>query len=47
LTIVNGKRQFRTIDNAVVIHPGCSVAVFHGDPNPCGVQDKFVVDNWR
>jgi hypothetical protein len=47
LTIVNGKRQFRTIDNAVVIHPGCSVAVFHGDPNPCGVQDKFVVDNWQ
>jgi len=31
----------------VIPDPECSVAVFHGDPNPCAVQDKFVVDNWR
>jgi hypothetical protein len=47
LTIINGKRQFKSVDDNIVIHPECSVAVFHGDPNPCIVQDKFVVDNWR
>jgi hypothetical protein len=47
LTLINGKRQFTNIRDDVVIEPGCSVAVFHGDPNPCAVRDKFVVDNWR
>jgi hypothetical protein len=47
LTVMNGKRQFKSVDNNISIHPECSVAVFHGDPNPCVVQDKFVVDNWR
>jgi hypothetical protein len=47
LAVLNGKRQFKTVKDNVVIHPECSVAVFHGDPNPCAVQDKFVIDNWR
>jgi hypothetical protein len=47
LTLTNGKRQFTNIRDDVVIEPGCSVAVFHGDPNPCAVRDKFVLDNWR
>lgn len=47
LVVINGKRQFNTIKNDLIIHPECSVAVFHGDPNPCAVEDKFVIDNWR
>ena len=47
LTLINGKRQFNSVRNDVFIEPGCSVAVFHGDPNPCAVRDKFVLDNWR
>jgi hypothetical protein len=30
-----------------VVHPQCSIAVFHGDPNPDAVFDPFVVDNWQ
>lgn len=47
LTLVNGKRRFRNTNNNVVTSPECSVAVFHGDPNPSEVQDKFVVENWK
>jgi len=47
LTVSNGKRQFKTVDHSVEVHPDCSVTVFHGDPKPQDVQDKFVVDNWR
>jgi hypothetical protein len=47
LTLTNGRRQFTNIRDDVVIESGCSVAVFHGDPNPCAVRDKFVLDNWR
>jgi hypothetical protein len=25
----------------------CCIAVFHGNPNPQDVHDKFVVDNWK
>ena len=46
LTVFNGKRQFKDIKNDLIIHPECSVAVFHGEPNPCEVKDKFVIDNW-
>lgn len=46
LTILNGKRRFKEIDHSVEVHPDCSVTVFHGDPKPQDVQDKFVVDNW-
>lgn len=47
LIVVHGKRQFKEIDNKVRPHPDCSIAVFHGDPNPCEVQDQFVIDNWK
>jgi hypothetical protein len=47
LTVSNGKRQFKTVDHSVEVHPDCAVTVFHGDPKPQDVQDKFVVDNWR
>lgn len=47
LTLVNGKRNFRQIDHTIEVDPDCCVTVFHGDPKPQDVQDKFVVDNWR
>lgn len=46
LKIVNGKRNFDTIENPK-IKPNTSVAVFHGDPNPGDCLDPWVVDNWR
>ena len=46
LTLINGKRQFREVDHSVEVHPECCVTVFHGDPKPQDVRDKFVVDNW-
>lgn len=45
--VVGGKRNFRKVNNNVTPHSECCVAVFHGEPNPEDVQDKFVVDNWR
>lgn len=46
LVMLNGKRQFKEADHTVEVHPDCCVTVFHGDPKPQDVQDKFVVDNW-
>ena len=46
LHVHKGKRQFKNINNSVLPHPECCVAVFHGDPNPENIGDKFVVDNW-
>ena len=46
LTVINGKRQFKEVDHTVEVHPDCAVTVFHGDPKPQDVKDKFVVDNW-
>jgi hypothetical protein len=47
LTMSSGKRQFKQVDHTVEVSPACCVTVFHGDPKPQDVQDKFVVDNWR
>ena len=47
LTMVNGQRNFREVKSSLDIHPECCVAVFHGDPKPQDVKDKFVIDNWR
>lgn len=47
LTMQNGLRNFKTIKDNIIINPNCSVAVFHGEPNPCDVKDKFVLENWR
>lgn len=46
LIVANAKRQFKTVKDDVKVHPECSVAVFHGEPNPLDVRDKFVIDNW-
>jgi hypothetical protein len=42
-----GKKGFKTLRNDIKPHSECSIAVFHGDPNPADVKDTFVVDNWR
>jgi hypothetical protein len=42
-----GRKGFKTVRNDVKPHPECSIAVFHGDPNPLDVKDSFVVDNWK
>ena len=47
LQIYQGKRKFRTVNNNIQLDSQCCIAVFHGDPNPADVEDKFVVDNWR
>lgn len=47
LVVLNGKRQFKEVRHDIVPHPECCVAVFHGDPNPCAVNDQFVIDNWK
>jgi hypothetical protein len=47
LHVLNGKRRFKDIRHDIQAPPECSVCVFHGDPNPADVKDKFVVDNWR
>jgi len=41
-----GKRFFKDTQDNLNISPDCCVAVFHGDPKPQDVRDKFVVDNW-
>lgn len=43
----DGRRGFKTVRDDVTADTACSVAVFHGNPNPADVQDKFVIDNWR
>lgn len=47
LVVINGKRQFKTVRHDIKPIKDCAVAVFHGEPNPSDVQDKFVVDNWQ
>lgn len=47
LTMIKGKRNFKNWNNNLIISPACSVAVFHGDPNPSDIKDKFVLDNWQ
>lgn len=47
LAMINGKRRFKEVHHEVTPPPGCCVTVFHGDPKPQDVQDRFVVDNWR
>ncbi len=47
LVVAQSRRQFKTVRDDIRPPPDCSIAVFHGEPNPQDVQDKFVVDNWR
>ena len=46
LIMRTGARGFKTVS---LIEPSadCCIAVFHGDPKPQDVMDKFVIDNWR
>lgn len=46
LAVIDGKRKFKKNKDSVDIDPECCVTVFHGDPKPQDVKDKFVVDNW-
>lgn len=46
ILFAGNNRTFKTVRNAPVPR-GCSICVFHGDPNPHMVQDPYVVDNWR
>lgn len=43
----NNRRTFKTVRDDVSPLPDCCIAVFHGEPNPEDVKDKFVLDNWR
>jgi hypothetical protein len=47
LVMLNGKRQFKESNHSIEPSPECCVTVFHGDPKPQDVKDKFVVDNWK
>lgn len=47
LTVVQGRRQFRDDNHEIEPPAECCVTVFHGEPKPQDVKDKFVVDNWR
>lgn len=40
-----GRRGFKTISDDYP-HPDCSVTVFHGDPKPQDVPDRYVIENW-
>jgi len=44
---LRGRRTFNKIDNLAKPNIECSICVFHGDPNPEMVEDKWVVDNWK
>lgn len=45
LIMTNGKRNFKTGSDKTP-NPECSVTVFHGDPKPQDVSDRYVVENW-
>jgi hypothetical protein len=47
LTMIGGKRKFKVADHNIRPDPRCCVSVFHGDPKPQDVQDKFVLDHWK
>jgi hypothetical protein len=44
---IRGKREFMHDDHHAKPRVECCVCVFHGDPNPAYVRDKWVVDNWK
>lgn len=46
LAVLGGKRNFKTVGHPKLT-PDCSIAVFHGDPNPDQVKDPWVVENWK
>lgn len=46
LSLINGKRNFINVREPN-IDPECFVAVFHGDPKPDAIHDRWVIDNWK
>jgi hypothetical protein len=44
--MIGGKRSFKSVFDGDP-DPGCVVTVFHGDPKPQDVMDRYVVENWR
>lgn len=46
LVMFQGRRKFKEEIHSVPVPNDCCVTVFHGDPKPQDVRDKFVVDNW-
>jgi len=44
---IKGHRKFKIIENGAKPRVECCVCVFHGDPNPESIEDKWVVDNWH
>ena len=46
LSVLNGKRNF-IVDAPPKILNDCSVAVFHGEPNPLDANDSWVKKNWK
>lgn len=47
LAYINGRRTFREEKHNLQLHRDCCVTVFHGDPKPNDITDKFVLDNWQ
>lgn len=47
IRLIDGKRNFVKVNDEVKPHPECAIAVFHGEPNPSEVRDKFVTENWK
>tara|TARA_B100000035_G_scaffold195018_1_gene166479 strand:+ start:5090 stop:5770 length:681 start_codon:yes stop_codon:yes gene_type:complete len=45
LQVYKGKRNF-IVDAPPQIKPDCSVAVFHGEPNPADANDAWVKQHW-
>ena len=46
LEMINGVRNFK-IQRQPTVLPKTNVAVFHGEPHPHQVLDKWVTENWR
>jgi len=44
---IKGKKVFNKIDNLAKPRIECAICVFHGDPNPEMVEDKWVKENWK
>ena len=47
LGYINGRRAFREEKHNLQFDRQCCVVVFHGDPKPNDIKDRFVVDNWQ
>ena len=42
-----GNRIFRYDEHNAKPRPECCICVFHGEPNPHLIKDKWVVENWK